>query len=494
MSALRLEAHGIVKTFGAVRALRGVELEIRPGEVHALVGENGAGKSTIINVLSGSVKPDAGHLMLDGEPYDPRRPHDALAAGIGTVHQDPQLIPGMTVAENILLGRFPSRAGWMSGSMTRIAAQLLERLEIDLRPEQSCERISFADKQLIQIARAASFDRLRLLILDEPTSTLTPSEADRMFGLVDRLKAQGVSILYVSHRLDEVIDHADAVTVFRDGSFVSRLDRGAFDIDRLVQLMVGRDLDVPELDAQRAQIGESVLQLEGLTGEGFHDVDLEVRKGEILGLFGLVGAGRSETMRAVFGADAVARGRMRLNGVEFAPRSVREAVRHGVAMIPEDRRGQGLISTMSIAENMTIARPDSYLTSGFVNRRKERTVADRFREMLGIKMPAADAPIGVLSGGNQQKVVIGRWLETEPSVLILDEPAAGIDIGAKSDIYLLLEKLAADGMTMILVSSELPEILRLSDRVAVMRKGRVVGVVDRADATEENLLHLAAMG
>jgi len=492
-TSYRLEAAGVAKTFGAVRALRGVDLRIRVGETHALVGENGAGKSTLINVLSGAVHPDAGHILLDGEKFVPNGPQGSLAAGICTVYQDPQLVGSITAAENIFLGRFPARAGWVDRRrIHRQAAELFESLEIEVKPEQLCNDLSFADRQLLQVARAASFDSLRLLILDEPTSTLTPNEVARMFSLVDRLKGSGVSVLYVTHKLDEVMEHADSVTVFRDGQFVREIARGEYDIPTLVRHMVGRDIELHEKHGKNLS-GSPVLSLRGLSGRRFHDVSFDVHRGEIFGLFGLVGAGRTEVMRAVFGADPVFSGEIVLEGQPYRPRSVGAAVRHGVAMIPEDRRHQGLIGTLSIAENLTIANPSTYLRNGFIDRDLQSSVTETFQSRLQIKMSGPDASISSLSGGNQQKVVIGRWLATQPKVLILDEPAAGIDIGAKSEIYLLLERLAAEGTPIILVSSELPEILRLCDRIGVMRHGRLAGIVARQDATEESLLSLAAV-
>lgn len=488
-----LEASGIDKKFGAVHALNGADLRIRAGETHALVGENGAGKSTIIKILSGAVFPDAGTISLGGENFAPNRPQDSLDAGIGTVYQDPQLVASITAAENIFLGRFPTRAGWLDRRrLNRLAADLLESLEIHLRPGQLCGGLSFADMQLLQVARAASFERLRLLILDEPTSTLTPNEAERMFGLVDRLKRSGASVLYVTHKLDEVMDHADAVTVFRDGQYVRSMDRGDYDIPALVRHMVGREIDVPDRRAITIE-GEPVLSVRNLCGGAFRDVSFDVHRGEIFGLFGLVGAGRTDVVRAIFGADSILSGEMRLEGKPFAPRSIGAAVKNGIAMIPEDRRNQALIGTMSIAENLTVADPNTYAPRGFVSRSRQQSVVENYRSKLDIKMSGPDAPIFSLSGGNQQKVVIGRWLATNPKVLILDEPTAGIDIGAKSEVYKLLERLAAEGTPIVLVSSELPEILRLCHRVGVMRNGRIAGIVDREEATEETLLSLAAV-
>jgi rhamnose transport system ATP-binding protein len=489
----RLDATGVAKAFGAVRALRGVDLRIRSQETHALVGENGAGKSTIIGILSGVVRPDEGRILLDGDEFVPTSPQDSLAAGIGTVYQDPQLVSSITAAENIFLGRFPTRAGWLDRRRVhRLAADLLENLEIELQPDQICNHLSLADRQLLQVARAASFDSLRLLILDEPTSTLTPNEVDRMFRLVDRLKRSGVSVLYVTHKLEEVMEHADAVTVFRDGQFVSTLDRGAYNIPTLVRYMVGREIAIPEQTCRNA-VGGPVLSLRELSGRAFRNISFDVHRGEIFGLFGLVGAGRSEVVRAVFGADPVSCGEMVLDGEPYAPRSVGTAVKRGIAMVPEDRRHQALIGSMSIAENLTIADSSNYTRKGFVNRAREREITEIYRSRLDIKMSGPNAPISSLSGGNQQKVIIGRWLATNPKVLILDEPGAGIDVGAKSEVYLLLERMAANGTSIIVVSSELPEILRLCHRIGVMRHGRVVGIVERENATEDRLLSLAAV-
>jgi rhamnose transport system ATP-binding protein len=424
------------------------------------------------------------------------RSQEALHAGVGTVYQDPQIVGSMTVCENILLGRFPtSGVGTLEKRVMRDAAKrLLEALEIHLDPDSTCENLSVADKQLLQIARAASFDTLKLLILDEPTASLTPSEVSHLFGLVGRLRKQGVSILFVSHKLDEVESHSDEVTVFRDGQYVAAHRRGEYTIDTLVLEMVGRDLEAaPAKSVCRTDKGPA-LSVRGLSGRRFRDVSFDVFPGEILGLFGLVGAGRTDLLRAIFGADAIFDGEILLRGKPFRPRHVQDAIAHGLSMVPEDRKGQALVDLLSVNENLNLATFRKHATWGVLNGKSLKDATREFVTKLGIKTASPDAAVSSLSGGNQQKVVIARWLAANPVVLMLDEPAAGIDIGAKSEIYRLMEELAAGGTPIIVVSSELPEILRLSHRVGVMREGRLVGVVDHTEATEERLLSLATLG
>jgi ABC-type sugar transport system ATPase subunit len=492
----RLEAQGMFKSYGGVAAVRDVSIAIGRGEVHALVGENGAGKSTLIGILSGARSADAGAMSLDGEPFAPSGPKEALEAGIGTVYQDPQIVAGMSVAENIFLGRFETAHGVMrSRQMVAEARRLIDALELDLLPQSSCGKLSVAEKQLVQIARAASYDTLRLLILDEPTSSLTPSEADVLFSLVLRLRDRGVSVLFVTHRLEEVIEHADRITVLRDGHHVATVDKPEVSIDDLVRHMVGRDVPAgrsPVRGGSRG--GEVALSVRGLGGARYRDVSFDVHVGEIFGMFGLVGSGRTEVLRGIFGADRPTAGKIHIAGRPYEPKSVRHAIRSGLALVPEDRKGQGLVANLSVSENLMLATSARHTRIGFVGRRAHRRVTDQYTRELGIRMAGPDAPVASLSGGNQQKVVIARWLATRPRVLLLDEPAAGIDVGAKAEVYRLVESIAAEGTPVVVVSSELPEILRLSDRIAVMHEGRLTGVLDRDEATEERLVGLASLG
>jgi rhamnose transport system ATP-binding protein len=496
MSELRLEAVGVTKTYGAVRALRDVHLSIASGEIHALVGENGAGKSTLIKILSGAVPRDGGTLTLNGEDYQPTDPQHALRAGVGTVYQDPQIIPSLNVTENVFLGRFTTNSLGVVKRREMVSAtrKLLETFEINLDPLGPCDNLSVADMQMLQIARAASFSALQLLILDEPTSTLTPNEVRRLFSVVDRLRAEGTSVLFVSHKLDEVTEHADAVTVFRDGAYVTDYRRGEYTADDLVRGMVGRDLDPIEPKSSETAETSPALSVRGLTGGRFEDVSFDVYPGEILGVFGLVGAGRTDVLRAIFGADRLEYGTIELWGKHYKPRTVGAAITEGLALVPEDRRGQGLVQTMSVDENLNLTTMHKHSKAGLLSRSSLLGTTTEYISRLGIKTAGPGALVTSLSGGNQQKVVIARWLASNPKLLMLDEPAAGVDIGAKNELYHLIDQVAESGVPVIVVSSELPEILRLCNRVAVMREGRLECIVLREDATEEYLLSLATVG
>jgi rhamnose transport system ATP-binding protein len=402
----------------------------------------------------------------------------------------------MTVCENIMLGRFPTKgAGTIQKrSMKAAAKQLIDSLEIHLNPDATCEALSVADRQLLQVARAASFKALKFLILDEPTSSLTPSEVSHLFQLVDRLRRKDVSILFVSHKLDEVKEHADEVTVFRDGQFIASHRRGEYTLDSLVREMVGRELEAAPAKLAPRTGEKPALSVRRLTGRRFSDVSFDVYPGEIFGLFGLVGAGRTDVLRAIFGADPFVSGEIILADKSFKPRHVQDAIAHGLTMVPEDRKGQALIDHLSVNENLNLATLPRHSRWGVLDAQSLKNNTLDFTAKLGIKTAGPAAAVSSLSGGNQQKVVIARWLAAKPVVLMLDEPAAGIDIGAKSEIYRLMEELAANGTPILVVSSELPEILRLCHRVGVMREGKLVGIVGHADATEESLLSLATLG
>ncbi|KAB1642707.1 sugar ABC transporter ATP-binding protein [Gulosibacter chungangensis] len=495
-TANRLEAQHLGKSYGHVHALKDVSITIRPGEIHALIGENGAGKSTLIKILSGVVRHDRGKILLNGQEFAPSNPQDSLRAGVGTVYQDPQIVESLTVAENVFLGRFlTGGSGWLQRKeMIRRTEKLLQSLNISLDPLQLCTNLTVADQQLLQIARAASFSELQLLILDEPTSTLTPTEVERLFTLVDQLRQQGVSILFVSHKLEEIEEHADSVTVFRDGTYVTEYRRDHYSIDDLVHNMVGRELDQVQPKSGLATPQDLRLSLDALSGKGFKNVSFEVHAGEVFGLFGLVGSGRTEILRAIFGADRTSSGSMTLAGSPYQPKSVGDALRSRIALVPEDRRGQGLIPEMSVGENATLSVLKRNSKFGWLSSAAIRQTADDLVKKLGLKTAGINAVITSLSGGNQQKVVIGRWLATEPELLMLDEPAAGIDIGAKNEVYRLVDEVADSGVPVIVVSSELPEILRLCNRVGVMHEGRLVGILPREEATEESLIALATLG
>ncbi|MCM2430526.1 sugar ABC transporter ATP-binding protein [Streptomyces sp. RKAG337] len=480
------------KSFGAVRALQGVSLALFAGEAHALAGENGAGKSTLIKVLAGVHRPDAGRVLVDGEPVTFHGPSDARDAGIAVIYQEPTLFPDLTVAENIFMGRQPRRSfGRVDHRSVRDATQaLIERLGVDLDPGQLCRGLSIADQQLVEIAKALSFDA-RVLIMDEPTAALTGAEVARLFGVVRTLREQGTAVLFISHRLEEIFALCQRVTTLRDGRLISSDPVDGLTEDDLVRRMVGRDLD--ELyPKQPARIGETALAVRRLTREGvFTDVSFDVRRGEIVALAGLVGAGRSEVVRAVFGVDRADAGDVHVAGNKLPAGSPTAAMAAGVALVPEDRRQQGLVMELSIERNIGLTGLDRLGRGGLVRRTLERGRAADWAVRLQLKYNRLSDPVGVLSGGNQQKVVLAKWLATEPGVLIVDEPTRGIDIGTKAEVHRLLSSLAAEGLAVLMVSSDLPEVLAMADRVLVMHEGRITAELPRALATEESVMAAA---
>ena len=498
---LLLEATGVYKRFGGVHALRGVSLDVRAGEVHALVGENGAGKSTMINILAGAVQRDTGHVLFTGREVDFQSPAESQAAGIAVIHQELATLPALTVAENLLMGRLPTRAGWLDrGAMLREARGMLDRVGLAVDPRCAVRELSLSQQQLVEIARAL-FTRARLLVMDEPSSSLTEHEARRLLDLVRQLRAEGVAILYVSHRMAEVFAIADRITVYRDGAYVVTYDASATTPTAVVGSMVGRDLARATSDDRR-EAGETLLEVRELTcraskRQGGHlildRVSLTVRRGEIVGLAGLVGSGRSELARAIFGAEPFGSGEIVLDGRPVRFRSPGDAIRAGVAMVPEDRKALALFLEKPVRWNVSMAVLPAIVRRGFVDRARERALVGAQVEGLRVKTPGLEAPVRVLSGGNQQKTVLGRWLAIRPKLLILDEPTHGVDVGAKAEIASLIRSLAREGVAILLISSELPEVLALSDRIMVMRAGRLVAEFDRADA-DEHAVMLEATG
>ncbi|MEU8470584.1 sugar ABC transporter ATP-binding protein [Streptomyces sp. NPDC029006] len=487
-----LAAQGLSKSFGAVRALRNVSLELYGGQVHALAGENGAGKSTLIKTLAGVHRPDSGVLKLHGEPVVLHGPADARDAGVAVIHQEPTLFPDLSVAENIFMGRQPRRPLRRVDhrAMNAAAGDLFTRLAVDLDPERPARGLSIADQQLVETAKALSFDA-RVLIMDEPTAALTGSETARIFGVVRALRDQGCAILFVSHRLEEIFDLCQYVTTLRDGEVVAGEPAGDLTEDALVRRMVGRDLG--ELyPKEPAEPGEVALEVRRLTREGvFTDVSFEVRSGEIVGLAGLVGAGRSEVARAVFGVDKWDAGTAEVCGKALTNGSPSAAMAAGLVLVPEDRRAQGLVMDMSIERNIGLTGLRTTVRAGLMDRGAERSRALDWAVRLKVKYARIADAVGTLSGGNQQKVVLAKWLATGPRVLIVDEPTRGIDIGTKAEVHRLLSGLAADGVAVLMISSDLPEILGIADRVLVMHEGRLTAELPRADATEESVLAAA---
>jgi rhamnose transport system ATP-binding protein len=488
-----LRLTGLEKSFAGVQALRGVSFELRAGDVHALVGENGAGKSTLIKLVTGAHQADAGIIEIDGHVLEGNNPTTARKLGVAAIYQQPALFPDLTVAENIAIG-LEERGAWRYVNWRhrqQRARELLTRIGAMVDPSAEAGRLSMPDQQLVEIARALGADA-RILIMDEPTAALSEREVHHLFRLIRQLRNQGVGIIYISHRLDEVFQMADRVTVLRDGYSVGT--RPINDVTRaeLIRMMVGRQIDAV-FPKEVASGGRAVVELRslGCREAGIKNVSLTVCSGEIVGLAGLVGAGRTELARILFGLTPADTGEIRLHGQRVVVDSPARAISHGIAYVPEDRRQHGVILDLPVAANTSLAILDRIGAFGWLDARRERATATAFVNRLAIKTPSLDAPVGQLSGGNQQKVSLARWLATDPALLILDEPTQGIDVGAKGEIHRLMGDLAARGLAILMISSDLPEVLAMSDRIAVMRAGTVVGFLSREEATQEKLLALA---
>jgi len=483
---------GVAKRYGAVEALRGVELTLRAGEVHALVGENGAGKSTLVKILAGVERPDGGVVRIDGEPVVLHGPLDARARGIAVIHQHATLFPDLDVAENVFAGRQPLDR-WGRVDRRRMAAEverLLAALGVRLDVRTPVRGLSVADQQLVEIAKALAVEA-RVLVMDEPTASLSAREVERLFGIVRGLRERGVAVLFVSHRLEEVFALCQRVTVFRDGAFVVSAPTADLTPAEVIRQMVGRKLEAL-FPKEAAAVGEPVLGIRGLSRAGFfRGVGFELRRGEILGLFGLVGAGRSEVARVLFGVDRAEAGEIVINGRVVAIDSPAAAMGHGLAFVPEDRHHQGLVLDLGVGANVTLPILRRLSRWGLIDGRRERAVAGAYARRLHVKTPGLDQLAAALSGGNQQKVVLAKWLATEPRVLILDEPTRGIDVGTKAEVHRIVSHLAAEGMAILLISSELPEVLGMADRIVVMHEGRVSGEFARGEADQERLMRAA---
>jgi rhamnose transport system ATP-binding protein len=480
------------KSYGAVRAVREATIALRPGEVRALVGENGAGKSTIVRLLAGVTRPDTGSVAVDGEPADFHGPADARDAGIAVIYQEPTVFPDLSVAENVMMGRQPlSGARRIDRRALHDQVQgLLDRLGVRLDADQPVRGLSIADQQIVEIAKALSFDA-RVLIMDEPTAALSGPEVERLFAVVRALQESGAAVLFISHRLDEVFAICDTVTVMRDGAVVHDAAVADMTTDEMVRRMVGRELGAlyPKQDAQ---VGERVLEVKRLTREGvFFDVSFEVRAGEIVALAGLVGAGRSEVARAIFGIDRTDAGHVEVSGRKLPPGRPLAAMQAGIAFVPEDRRMQGLVMDLSIARNATLTRMRALTRLGLIRAGAENRLAREWAQRLQLKYHRLDDPVGFLSGGNQQKVVLAKWLATEPKLLILDEPTRGVDVGTKAEVHRLMGELAGRGLAVLMISSELPEVLGMADRVLVMHEGRLTTELSRDEADEERVIRAA---
>jgi ribose transport system ATP-binding protein len=490
-----LQLRGIEKRFPGVHALRGVSLDVHAGEVVALLGENGAGKSTLMKIIGGIEQPDAGEVLVDGVPVTVRGVPGARALGIAFIHQELNLLDNLDVAGNMMLGREPTRWGALRivdrAKIRETVRPYLDQLGLDVSPDTPVSALSIARQQLVEIAKALSLDA-RLIIMDEPTSSLTLAEAGRLHEVVASLRARGVAVIYITHRLAEVRTVADRAIVLRDGANAGTLAREELTHDNMIALMVGRDIGLGHV-AEGAKKGGDYFRVERLRTRRYpqHAVSFAVRRGEILGMAGLVGAGRSEVALAIFGVEPPIGGVMSLAGQPLRITSPRDAIRHGIFLVPEDRRLAGLVVELSIRENVSLPALGRYARHGLVSETLERRAVAGVCEQLHVKAPSIEVEAATLSGGNQQKVVLARWLALGPKVLIVDEPTRGIDVGAKAEIYRLLRALASDGVSMVMISSDMEEILHLSDRVAVLHEGRLTGIVERRDCTEQRIMTLA---
>jgi rhamnose transport system ATP-binding protein len=496
-----LELRHAAKSFGAVRALIDGSVDLRAGEVHALLGENGAGKSTLVKILAGVHQPDSGTLKVNGQEVTLPGPAAAKAAGIAVIYQEPTLFPDLTVAENMFVGRQPlGSTGWIKGgrridrrAMLEEAAAVFTRLGVPLDPARIARGLSIADQQVVEIGKALSLDA-RVIVMDEPTAALSAAEVARLFEVIRTLKAQGAAVLFISHRLEEVFAICQTVTVMRDGSHVLTSDLAGLTANDLVRAMVGRELAERPPHAVGASTGEPVLTVERLTREGvFTDISLTVRSGEIVALAGLVGSGRSEVARAVFGIDRYDAGQVAVNGKQLKKASPTSAMAAGIGFVPEDRRQQGLVMDMSVQQNVALASLHNLEKGGLIRASAERAMASDWAARLKIRYGRLTDPVSMLSGGNQQKVVLAKWLGRKPSLLIVDEPTRGIDVGTKAEVHNLLTELARSGVGILMISSELPEVLGVSDRILVMREGSLVAEFSHAVASEEAVMS-AAMG
>jgi ribose transport system ATP-binding protein len=487
-----LEMRGIEKSFPGAHALRSVDLTVRPGEILALVGENGAGKSTLVKILSGAYERDGGTITLAGEPVDGATPNAMIERGVAVIYQEPALAPSLTVAENIFMGRLPSgRLGVVDwGRLRRDTAAVAQRLGLDLDPRARVGRLSVARRQMVEIAKALSRDA-RVIVLDEPSAVLGDAELRGLFDVIRRLAARGVAFIYISHRLNEVFEIAHRVTVMKDGRVVADQPTAVFDHDRLVRLMVGRDIGeiYPTRDPAP---GATALEVRGLRRTGLlHGIDLTVREGEIVGIAGLAGAGRTEVLRAIHGADPIDGGEIRIFERAVRIRGPRDAIEQGIGLLTEDRKSDGLLLQQSVAANVTLARLAEIARAGVLGIGRERRLVQGHVERLSVRTPGVGSLVRNLSGGNQQKVIFAKWLHASCRILLIDEPTRGVDVGAKREIYALLADLATRGVAILMVSSELPEILGMCDRVVVMREGRITAVLPRAEASEERIMQHA---
>jgi L-arabinose transport system ATP-binding protein len=493
-----LEFQNISKYFPGVKALDQVSFQAYSGEILAFLGENGAGKSTLLKVLNGDYQPTGGKYLLDGIEKHFQSPHEAIEEGISVIYQERQILLELSVAENIYLGRMPvSRLGFIdTRKANEMTAKIIEDFGLPISPSTKVKDLSIAYQQMVEIMKAYSRENLKVICFDEPTASLSDSEIESLFKIIGKLKEEGKIIIYVSHRMDELRRITDKVAIFKDGRYVATVETGTVPEAELIRMMVGRDLgDIYRSLDRKKVIGDVLLEVKNLSSDYVKENSFILRKGEVLGFSGLVGAGRTELMRAIIGADEVKSGEIYLEGKKIRNRSPHEAMEHGIVLVPEDRKLQGILSNLSVSDNMNIAMLDTNSNRlGFVNGEKEEEMAQKGIRDFKIKTPSPDKKIVELSGGNQQKCIVARWISTNPKVLILDEPTKGIDVGAKSEFYHMICKFAKEGLGIILISSELPEVIGLSDRIIVMKSLRITGEIAAEEATESKLLSLGMIG
>lgn len=489
-----LEFQGINKSFVGVKVLQDISFGIKKGEIHALLGENGAGKSTLMKILSGAYSKDSGQITWEGKAVDIKNTVDSERLGIAIIYQELNLIPELTVAENIYLNRQPRKYGLVSWEkLYKDAENAIKQINVELNPKAVVSSLSVAQQQMVEIAKAISLNS-KLLIMDEPTSTLTDAETKKLFEVIKNLKEKGITIIYISHRMEEIFSICDSFTVMRDGVYIAGGNIKDVDTDKIIEYMVGRSLS--QIFPQRNnKIGNVVLEAEHIANDvEVKDVSFSLKKGEILGFAGLVGAGRTETLKAVFGADKRARGSVKINGKKVSIRSPQAAIRQGIGFLPEDRKKEGLVTELPVLDNIVMAKMENSMTKGFFSMSKAVNICRHYVKSLLIKTPSEKQKAKFLSGGNQQKVVLAKWLNCNPDIIVLDEPTRGIDVNAKMEIYHIIVNLAEQGKSIVLISSEMQEIIGLCDRVYVMYEGRVTGVLDKEKLTQQQIMHYATGG
>jgi ribose transport system ATP-binding protein len=479
-----LTISNVSKSFPGVKALDNVSIEVHKGTVHGIVGENGAGKSTLMKILSGVYQKDSGTIVFDGKTIESTTPHQAMQMGLSIIYQELNLVNTMTVGENIFLGRFKEMKGMRGTHLA--AAKLLQSISCDIDTNRLVAELSVSQKQMVEITKALSFDS-KLIIMDEPSSSLTSDEMKELVQIIHQLKAKGISIIYISHKLDEIFDFCDEVTVMRDGKVVDNKPIAEISRNEMISLMVGRSIE-NEFPERPRCAGEVLMQVRSIRTKKLDDISFDLHKGEILGLVGLVGAGRTEIVRALFAADKVKGHEVLIEGMRVEIKTPRDAIKVGMGFVPEDRKLQGLVLPFSVESNISMASLERISHAGFVNKKKERDIAERQIKAFGIKTPSSRTRVKSLSGGNQQKCIVGRWMELNPRILIMDEPTRGIDVGAKYDIYLLMKQIVEHGGSVILISSELPEVLNMSNRVITICDGRITGEFDPEKATADEIM------